>query len=101
MKTRTKNPYLYESEEFISWQRGYQRQLPKENNLYYNQGEVAIDEDEKEIPQGPYCYREKVCPYFYKINGKVGCSFLQIQEEQIGDEMLLSDQVKECAVKSD
>ncbi len=117
MKNRSKNPYDYESQEFFWWQKGYQRALPKEENIWYQQGEAAINEDEKEIPSGPYCYishgweetedgkmvlKTKTCPYFYKtIDGKTGCSFLQIQEEFKGEEMLLSDQVKECGIKSD
>ena len=114
MKKRTKNPYSPESDNYFAWQRGYLREA-FEDLASYQEGLSAIEEDEKEIPKGSYCYvaqgwetttdgkmvlKTKVCPYFYKTkNGCTGCSYLEIEEEYSGEEILLSDQVKECGVK--
>jgi len=67
---------------------------------------LVEDRDYTKIPIGPYCYNNKICPYWYRAEDGVDqaygyCSYLHKGDWMKDGTMLLWDQVKECGVNDD
>lgn len=135
----TKNPYPKTSTDHKTWKKGYNHGLIHSANQkhincpvtsqnmsqfkkVWDQGFVAGRQDQKHIPQGPYCYtpekgqdlnsivksgyKIKACPFWGKRNPKdkekstIGAfGFCRITRST--DDLALSDQCKGCGVNDE
>lgn len=129
----TKNPYNKNSVQAKTWSKGYEYGLKNEKNkshtqcpvgfedyqIVWDQGFVAGRQDQKQIPEGMYCYKIKGqsvdakgkivlntnrCPFYGRRNDKKepnsnGLAFCTLT--RVVDDILLDDQCKVCGIKND